>query len=112
MLTKKLIEAARKQAAKPGTYQRAHLGAIAIRTDGKIVKARNGASTMPVPSLHAEARALRKADRGCVLIVVRIRPDGSLAMAKPCKDCQALIRSKRAVTYYSNEAGEIVKLHV
>lgn len=66
------------------------------------------------PHFHAEAAAIFAAgDRsiGSDLFVARVRRDNTLAMAKPCKGCQKLIKQYgiRNV-YYSVEDGTYVKL--
>ncbi len=92
-----LIEAAR--AAKPNadTRRRVYMGAVAIRSDGTLVKARNGSNKAKDGSCHAEARVLRKCDRGSQVFVARVRKDGSTAIAKPCPQCAARLRSKGVV---------------
>jgi tRNA(Arg) A34 adenosine deaminase TadA len=70
------------------------LAAVIQRRDGAIVVSTNSLSHLPTPSGHAEARAIRKADVGCVLYVARVTRDGQWAMSKPCKHCQALIRNR------------------
>jgi len=79
------------------TCRKAFVGAVAVRRDGVIVHSRNGCAQRPdakVPSIHAEARLLRKAGFGCVMYVARVKRDGSLAMAKPCATCEAYLRSR------------------
>ena len=48
------------------------------------------------PFLHAEQAAILAYGLdncvGCEIVVVRVRRDGSLAMAKPCHVCQTFIR--------------------
>ncbi len=96
------IEAARPDKADKRLFT---LGAVAIRQDGKWIVSHNGSSSHPVYEAHAEARCLRKAGRGATLIVARVRKDGTLGLAKPCRRCQALIKSKEvhAVYYSTNE---------
>lgn len=65
-----------------------------------------------IDSLCAEKRAILNARRnlkGCSMLVVRIRKNGELALAKPCKSCQGFIDHVgiRKV-YFSNNKGEIV----
>lgn len=77
------------------TRRKNYLFACVIkRKDGAVVVSQNATTRIPEPALHAEARALRKADRGCVMYVARVTRDGAWAMAKPCASCQALIRSR------------------
>lgn len=84
------------EAAKPNRdkLRRAMVGACAIRSDGTVVYARNGSAQRPEPSCHAEARLLRKCDRGSKVFVARVLKNGMLAMAKPCRHCMARLRSK------------------
>ena len=70
------------------------LGAVIKRTDGAVVVATNQHTKLPEPSAHAEARVLKKSDWGCTLYVARVLKDGTWAMAKPCKRCQAIIRNR------------------
>lgn len=78
------------------------LGAVGVRTDGVIVSAKNGAckeslaqgSGWSFPQCHAEFRCVKKMDRGGIVYVARVARDGSLAMAKPCRDCETLLRNK------------------
>ena len=64
------------------------------------------------PCLHAEAHAMIKHGLdnclGCDILVTRILRDGSLTMAKPCNECQQLMRSHgiRQV-YYTDWNGDI-----
>ena len=83
------------------------MGAVAIRADGVIVCSSNGASQDVDPSMHAEARVLRKAGFGASLFVARVRKlDGTTAMAKPCPACEALIRNRGVkVVCYSTDNG-------
>lgn len=63
-------------------------------------------------SLHAEESALMAAIPGDSLIVLRFRFDGSLAMAKPCADCQRAIDAagiKRV--WFSNERGLMERMY-
>lgn len=82
------------------------LGAIALRADGCTVVGTNGSDSAPAPSAHAEIRCLKKAGLDSVLIVVRVRKDGSLAMAFPCETCRAYIKNKRVrKVWYSTPEG-------
>lgn len=65
-------------------------------------------------SRHAEVAALSKlfpSKRvGTTVISLRIRKDGSLAMARPCKHCMAFIRESGVKkVYWSNQYGVMVK---
>jgi len=66
-------------------------------------------------SIHAEHSAIRRAKmdiRGADIFVVRVNKTG-FAMAKPCPNCQLLLKEngiKRA--FYSNSNGEIEMIKV
>ena len=47
-----------------------------------------------MPSGHAEARCSKKADKHSVAYVARVRKDGSLGCARPCKSCRIQLRSR------------------
>lgn len=85
------------------------LGAIGIRRDGVVVSSRNGAvsfsSSVQMMNVnvtsHAETRLLRKLGKDGVIFVSRVlRKDRSLAMARPCPDCQLKIRAHRVKKVY------------
>lgn len=83
-------------AAKVGKGERHFsLGAVAIRQDGVWVTAHNGSPPGPEPRSHAEQRCLRKAGQGAILIVCRVRRDGTLGLAYPCAHCRAAIKAKK-----------------
>lgn len=79
------------------------LGAIAVRSDGAIVKSIN--SPVPEPSrvVHAEYKVCRKIDAGAIVYVVRIKyVDGKqvFAMSRPCPDCMRILKSKKVKKVY------------
>ena len=45
------------------------------------------------------------------LVIIRVRCDGSTAMAKPCADCVPCIKMEKRVRYvfYTNQKGVLVK---
>jgi tRNA(Arg) A34 adenosine deaminase TadA len=72
------------------------LGAVGLRKDGAAVIARNQTAVGErFLSGHAEARLARKlgvfAD---MVLVVRITKNNQYAMAKPCKYCENILRSR------------------
>jgi hypothetical protein len=72
------------------------LGAIGERSDGKIVKSRNGSANVVIRRGHAEFRLQKKLDYHATIYVVRIRVDnGRYAMSRPCKTCQKCLMSKK-----------------
>lgn len=98
------------------TERKAFVGAVAIRRDGVIVSSRNGGVKLGgarSPSTHAEARVLRKAGKGFILYVARVKRDGSLALAKPCHTCYPYLISRGVEAVYytiSNNEWEGFKL--
>lgn len=83
------------------------LGAVGVRKDGAIVRARNEKTKVPTPCAHAEARLCKKLGKDSpMVIVVRLLRDGNLAMAKPCPNCErALKRHRVKKVFYSTENG-------
>jgi cytidine deaminase len=85
------------------------LGAVGIRNDGTTVTANNVPCRQLHAQAHAEARLVRKLDRGADVYVVRIRRNGTLANARPCYNCQNAMRARGVHRcYYSisnNEYG-------
>jgi tRNA(Arg) A34 adenosine deaminase TadA len=75
------------------------VGCVISRNDGVLVSSRNGPSCGErMPKGHAEARCARKADKHSIAYVARVKKDGSIGLAKPCKLCRVQLRS-RGVTY-------------
>ena len=103
-----LLKVAAKIARGQGDIKRNYLlAAVVKRNDGALVVSPNALTKEPEPNAHAEARALRKADSGSTLYVARVLRDGGWALARPCKRCQALIRSMRVrKVYYTIGPGE------
>ena len=81
------------------------IGAVALRMDGAIVKARNGSDMRPNPAIHAEHRVMRKAGYGAIVYVARHRKDGRVGLAKPCPACLATLRNKGAKRVYFTVTG-------
>lgn len=101
----KYFRLARQVALKGDTLEadrHYRLGAVGIRTDGAIVTASNIPNRQPEAHAHAETRLVRKLDWGSTVYVVRIRRDGSLALARPCRRCQSAMRLRGVWScYYS-----------
>ncbi len=110
----KYIELSRKMAEK-STYK-FRVGCVIVRgsrivgfgwNDGVKTHAR---SPHPFKSVHAEFDAVLSARgesvAGCDVYVCRIHADGSFAIAKPCKHCEAMLR-KLGVrrVFFSTSAG-------
>ena len=86
------IELAKNSDLRGRTFR---LTAVAIRRDGTIVFSHNITVRAPCPPGHAEARVLRKAGYGAKLYVARVTKDGKSTIAKPCVNCERLIKAKR-----------------
>lgn len=97
---KLLIEAARIAFETKQQNKNFLLGCIAQRKDGVFVRSTNSTVRVPTPSAHAESRVLRKAGYGATLWVARVIRDGSWALAKPCIDCQILIKNRGVKRVY------------
>lgn len=98
----KMLNEAAHVAAQKNDDRHFRVGSVAIRGDGTMVSAYNGAPKYPDRLHHSEGRLCRKLDRGATVYVARIRRDGELAMARPCNDCErALRRSYVKRVYYS-----------
>lgn len=94
-------------------YRRQHrIGCAIVRRDGAIVASRNAPARNKEPQCHAEARALRKAGSDArFVMIVRVKRDGSLGMAMPCKNCQNLLRARRAKrVVYTDTSGRLKTL--
>ena len=100
MLPKPFLEAALFALARKD--ERAYLlGALAIRKDGAIVKARNSPSRLETnPEVHAESKICKKLDKGAVVYVSRVNKSGNFAMARPCKHCMRKLRNKQVKKVY------------
>ena len=88
------------------------LGAVGIRTDGVIVASSNITTRQPQKEAHAEYRVCQKLDVGSTIYVVRIGEFNRLRLARPCRDCQLMMKNGGIKkVYYSineNEYGVIV----
>ena len=76
------------------------LGCVAVRSDGVVVKSRNGPTMTPVAFIHAEARISTKIDHEATVFVTRVVADGTFAMAKPCMQCLMFLMGKKAKKIY------------
>jgi len=104
----KYFRLARQVASKGDTKEaKRHyrLGAVGLRSDGAIVTSSNIPHRVPEPNTHAERRLVKKLNWGSTVYVVRIKRDGKLAIARPCKKCQSamLLRGIQRVYYSINE---------
>lgn len=98
--TDRLTEAA-AIAARHSDRRTYLVGAVAVRRDGALVRSRNGAPKYPNQPSHAEARLAAKLDVGATVWVARITRGGIVALAKPCPNCETLLRRRgvRRVIY-------------
>lgn len=77
------------------------LGAIGIRGDGAIVKARNESTTVPQKTAHAEARLAKRLNVGSIVYVARVsRLNGNYCMSRPCNNCMRLLQNRGVKTIY------------
>lgn len=104
------IQIALKEAAKARHHQH-KLGAVILRGGKPVATGHNSGF------LHAEHNVLNRAWRndivGATLLVIRVRKDGSLGMARPCELCMnRLIQAGIKKVIYTNSAGvlESIKL--
>lgn len=97
------MAAERAVSDREGDMRRHRVGCVIARCDGALVSARNGTSRAHrMPSGHAEARCARKADKNSTAYVARVRKDGTIGMARPCKSCQVRLKSRGVqVVFYT-----------
>ncbi len=99
-----------KVAIKSNHHQ--HPMAAAIISGGKIVSMHTNNN-----HIHAEQavinRSWRSGAEGCTLVVIRVKADGGLGMAKPCLDCMQRIKEagiKKVL--FTNADGVVCELKV
>lgn len=108
MLTKYLLLAANLAVSKIRYDKRNNIfGAVGIRKDGAIVYSINGGfhgifnKKIKTSKLHVEDRLISKMDMGGEIYIARILKSNSfLTMARPCKMCQVLLKSRRIKKVY------------
>jgi hypothetical protein len=76
------------------------LGAVGERNDGTLVFSCNGPTPQPDRCSHAEYKLSKKLDYGAVVYVARVLRNGDFAMAKPCKNCIKVLKSKKVKKVY------------
>lgn len=90
------------------------VGAVGLRADGALVHAHNGADTDVSATIHAEVRLSKKLDVGATVWVARAaRLNGQLALAKPCPNCERVLRRNgvRRVVYSTGpDSFEVLNL--
>ena len=109
--------------AKNSIMQRGKVGAVLFTNSGHVITSAYNVyydGDTEKRSVHAEEYLLAKTIklraisryRKLNLLVVRYKTSNdNLAMAKPCKNCQQILKRFPELTvYYSNEKGEIEKL--
>lgn len=106
------------QAARLGSKRKDErsfwVGALGLRADGTFVASYNGAARDKCPHIHAETRLCSKLDVGATVWVARAARNGDLAMAKPCPNCERVMRNKgvRRVVYSTGPASfEVMQLN-
>lgn len=98
----KMLNEAAKSSILKDDDRNFRVGSVAIRGDGKLVRAYNGAPKFPTPEHHSEGRLCRKLDRGATVFVARVTKDGKWNMSKPCENCmRAMRRSYVKKIYYT-----------
>lgn len=106
---RRMFEIGAAYAVRPQPYDlREHkLGAVGMRSDGVLVRARNGNSPTQIPGNHAEWRLCRKLDMRAEVWVVRVRKSGEYGLARPCRWCmKRLLDSAVRRVYYSVSTSE------
>lgn len=112
-----MIKAACKIASK-STFDRHRLGAVVVRGHRILSTGFNGirySKQIGKSTLHAEESAIIKLLQsrrqhllvGADIYVSRVRPNGSIGLAKPCNRCMDLIKSVgiSRIFYTTNEQG-------
>lgn len=84
------------------------LGAVGIRNDQTIVRARNGFSRAKIPHAHAEARLCQKLTPQSTVFIARIRKSGAYGLAAPCASCQIALRLRQVKkVYFTTDDQEV-----
>lgn len=85
------------------------IGAVGVRADGAVVVSRNS-SVMGMaryPPCHAEWKLSRKLTKNSEVYVARVRRIGDLGMARPCHNCERVLRSTGVkIVYYTISSTE------
>src|ERR1700690_2624968 len=102
MKLKSYIQLAMDAARRDIDDMRLHaVGSLGVRTDGTIVRSRNGSSKLPLPEAHAEFRLCDKLDYGTPFVfVARVRKNGECGLAKPCDNCLTKLIQKAVKKIY------------
>jgi tRNA(Arg) A34 adenosine deaminase TadA len=90
-----------KSALKSKDNRHYYLGAVGIRSDGKIVKASNIPNQERNVKCHAETRLSRKLDIGSVVYVARTNKNGNIILnSKPCNGCMNHLKARGVKEIY------------
>ena len=103
-----LLQIAVELAKKDMFFQRKDFlfGAVGIRSDGVLVRARNERTEIPCIHAHAEFRLASRLTSGATVAVARVTRDGMTAMAKPCPRCENILRHFHVrKVYYTTGPG-------
>lgn len=119
----KIMDLAISQAKKSkgiGSNRNYRLGSVLFDKKRRVLAVENNSyKTHPLvmefsefPTLHAEMSCLihngLDNSKGCDIMVVRIRKDNSLGLAKPCKSCEKALRfSGINRVYYTTNDGSL-----
>jgi deoxycytidylate deaminase len=77
------------------------LGAVGVRGDGALVRARNESTARPEKTAHAEARLAKRLNAGSTVYVVRVsRLDGGYCLSRPCENCMRLLQNRGVKTIF------------
>ena len=99
-VNKRYFALALKQCTKGDTQRDALIGAVGIRHDGVIVFSHNGKAMQKCGQVHAEVRLSKKLGVGSDVYVARSLRDGTPAIAKPCPNCQNVLRHRGVKRVY------------
>lgn len=104
-------------------YPKWRLGAVLVKGGSLLSTGRSRKTNDPSQiqdglgcSIHAEQAALKAARKsnvsGSVMYVARIGRDGDIKLAKPCSECEALLRKAgvKKVVYTTEDGVEIERI--
>jgi len=109
-----LLEQAARLGSKRKDERSFWVGALGLRADGAFVSSYNGAARDKCAMIHAETRLCSKLDVGAIVWVARASRNGDLAMAKPCHNCERMLRRRgvRKVVYSTGpDSFEVLQLN-
>lgn len=122
MITPKIIEEGKRK-AKQSNVVRAKMSALLFSKRGYIITSAHNAvlyGSNDKRTIHAEIFLLSKMNnikaveryrnKDLNILVLRIKSDGNLAMAKPCSDCEEALRDTGLNVYFSDANGIIKQL--